>query len=1016
MKRLLKWILISFSSLLLLAGIALAVIPSLYEKNIRLDVEKQINQQVNAEVSFDHLSLRVYRHFPNLTLSLHDLLILGKDEFKIDTLAWIKEAQFEVNLFSLLTKETEIKSIHLVDPVINIYVLQDGRANYNIAKPSDTTQQTSSPINIAIDQFSIQNGEVNYHDWQKNMFVTASGVEHQGEGDFLNEIFDYKTITVIRHFSMNYDKVQYLNRKTVGIDLVMEMNLPETKFTFKENEIRIDHFNFSIEGFFQQVLDKYAMNMRFKANETSFKNILSLIPGLYLKNFDYLETSGDLGFSGSLDGILSDSSEEMPAFHLNVNVKNAMVKIDTLPDSFRNINFDLAIDNPEHVLDSTIFTLKDFHIDFGKHPLHGNVRVQGLHKPKVNADIFADLDLAAVERLFPMKGIVLKGRTNFELKANGVVDIAQSVMPAFSLNLKMTDGFVKYDTLPQPISNIQFHLEALNKTGNLSQTILDFKKVHADFGENPLRGAVKLSGYPEVNIDADVSAMMNIEDIEKIYPVDGYWLKGKFEMDITAKGLYSESKKKFPLVDAKMKLTDGSVQFKAYPHPIKDVQFFAEAISKTGDLKDAQFQLSKLTYSLEDEPFEISGTVSDLDNFKYSLSANGKIDLAKMSKIYPIADLEMAGLIDAQITTSGLLSDLEKGKYAKTASSGKVELSNILFTGKKVINPIRIDRASFAFSPEKLVLSALEGKLGKTKVKAHGDVYDYMNFMRRKKKQLIKIDLDVVCDTLDLNEWMPPVTVAGKPVNQPDTSQMKLTVMEVPRNIDFTFDSKIHYMEFDDLLISEMDGEITMKDGVLSLHEAGFNSLNARFNVTGDYDTRDMAHPVFDFDLKIEELDINKAYNQIKLVRQLAPSAANTYGKLSVDYKLKGEFAKDLQPKMETLVGGGTMRIAEAKINGMKLFEEISKSAKKNEINDPHLKDFEMETEIRDSKIIVKPFSIRVSGFDADIEGFNTMSGMVNYLVKIELIPLTKIKVPFHVTGHYDNPKVALGKGHTIPD
>jgi len=89
------------------------------------------------------------------------------------------------------------------------------------------------------------------------------------------------------------------------------------------------------------------------------------------------------------------------------------------------------------------------------------------------------------------------------------------------------------------------------------------------------------------------------------------------------------------------------------------------------------------------------------------------------------------------------------------------------------------------------------------------------------------------------------------------------------------------------------------------------------------------------------------------------------------------------------------MRIAEAKINGMKLFEEISKTSKKNEINDPHLKDFKMETEIRDNKIIVKPFSMRVSGFDADIEGFNTMSGMINYLVKVELIPLTKIKIPF---------------------
>ncbi len=1016
MNRVLKIFLISLGSLIALVAIALALLPVWYQNTIQVDVEKKINQNIEANVSFSQLRLRFYKHFPNLTLSLHDLLILGKDEFKRDTLALIKEAQFEINVFSLLGKETEIRSIHLVRPLINVYVLKDGHANYNISKPTpDSVSQTqSSPINIGIDQFSIEDGEINYHDWQRNIFVKASGLEHKGKGDFMNEIFDYNTETVVRHFSLNYDKIQYFNRKTIGIDLIMEINLPETKFTFKENEIKIDHFNFSVEGFFQQVIDRYAMNMKFKANETSFKNILSLIPGLYLKNFDYLETAGELGFDGSLEGVYADSTAEMPAFHLNVNVKNAMVKIDSLQDSFRNINFDLLIDNPEHILDSTIFNLKDFHIDFGKHPLHGNILVQGLHKPRISADIFADLDLAIVEKLFPVKGLILKGKTNFELKAKGVFDHEASKMPAFSLNMRVQDGYVKYDTLPQPISNIQFHLDAENKTGDLTHTIFDFKKVHADFGKNPLRGYFKLSGYPDVAIDADVSAMMDIEDIEKIYPVDGYLLKGKFEMDVSAKGIYNDVKNKFPLVDAKMLLTDGSVQFKNYPHPIKDIHFSAEAISKTGDLKDAELRLNKLTYSLEDEPFEISGSVTDLSNYKYALTANGKIDLAKMSKLYPLEGIDLSGLIDAQITTSGLLSDIENGKYFKIASSGNILLSNILVSGKNVINPVQIDEANFSFSPEKILLTKLNGKLGKSRVQATGDIFNYMNFLKRKKRP-IKMDLDVVCDTLNLNEWMPPMTVAGKPVAQADTTQSTLTVIEIPKNMEFIFDSKIHFLKFDDLVISEMDGEITMKEGVLSLHEAGFNTLNAKFNVTGDYDTRDMAHPIFDFTLGIEELDINRSYNQIKLIQQLAPSAANTFGKLSLSYKLKGELAKDLQPKLETLVGGGTMRIAEAKINGMKIFDEISKSAKKSEMNDPHLKDFQMETEIRDSKIIVKPFALKVSGFDAEIEGFSTMTGMVNYLVKVELIPLTKIKIPFHVTGHYDNPKVALGKGHTLP-
>jgi len=1017
MKRFFKWLLISLSALIALLIIAALVVPRVYKDKIRVDLEQEIDNQIEAEVTFSEVGLQLFRHFPNLTLSLNDLQVMGKDEFKTDTLAAAKEAQFEVNLWSLVAKrEIEIKSISLYNPEINIYVLKDGKANYNITKPTNDSAVQSKPskINIAIDNVSIRGGKISYTDWQQNIFMTAVDIEHKGKGDFLEDVFDYETQTTIRQFSLTYDKVQYFLKKAVGIDMILEMNLPESKFTFKENQIQINHFIFSIEGFFQQVLSKYAMNLKFQAQETSFKNILSLVPGLYLKDFDYMETHGDLGFSGFLDGIYSDSTNEMPAFHFDVNVKNAMVKIDSLPEAFNNIQFELVVDNKERILDSTVIDLKNFHVDLGKHPVHGSMRLKGLHTPKIDMDLLADLEIASLERLFPIKGLALKGKVNFELKANGIYDQKKSIVPAFNLALKLADGYVKYDTFPKPVSNIQFHLVAENKTGKLENTMIDFRQIHAELDDNILHGFVKLKGYPETDIDADLDADLDLEDIEKIYPVDGYKLKGKFNLDVLAKGLYSKDQKKFPLIDTKMSLTDGSVQYKNYP-PIKDIRFFSEAISKTGNLSDAKLNISKLTYTLEDEPFEISGSLTDLNNYEYKFSINGKADLSKIAQIYPLDGIQLTGLIDAQLKTKGLVSDLEKGNYSNISSKGKITFSGVNVSGSKVKNPISINNAVFTFTPSKIILENLEGKFGKSSVKIKGDISNYMSFVT-KNSDVIKADLNLACDTLKIDEWMPPAqTVTGKPIAATDTAHSKLTIIEVPKNIDFVFDSEIHVVKYQDLIITDMDGEITVRNGTLSLKETGFNSLNAKFSVSGDYNTQDMAHPFFDMDMDIKDLDINKAYKTIGLMRQLAPSAANVYGKFSVTYKLKGELAKDMTPKLETLKGGGIMRIADAKINGMKMFEEISKSAKKSEINDPHLKDFTMETEIRDNKIIVKPFSIKVSGFDADIEGVNTMGGIVNYLVKIELIPLTKIKIPFHVTGSYDNPKVALGKGHTLP-
>src|SRR5258706_9752843 len=223
MKRFLKWTFISLVALLVIVTVAAIILPRIYRDAIRVDLEKEIDQRIDADVTFSQADLRLLRHFPNLNLSLNDLLVIGKNEFKSDTLASVKEAQLEVNLWSIVAKrEIEIKSINLLDPEINIYVLKDGIANYDIAKLRNDSSSQKKPalINIAIDKVTIEGGKISYSDWQQNIFVRAVDIEHQGNGDFLEDVFDYETKTIIRQFSLNYDNVQYFFKKTIGVDMI----------------------------------------------------------------------------------------------------------------------------------------------------------------------------------------------------------------------------------------------------------------------------------------------------------------------------------------------------------------------------------------------------------------------------------------------------------------------------------------------------------------------------------------------------------------------------------------------------------------------------------------------------------------------------------------------------------------------------------------------------------------------------------------------------------------------------
>jgi AsmA protein len=307
-----------------------------------------------------------------------------------------------------------------------------------------------------------------------------------------------------------------------------------------------------------------------------------------------------------------------------------------------------------------------------------------------------------------------------------------------------------------------------------------------------------------------------------------------------------------------------------------------------------------------------------------------------------------------------------------------------------------------------------------------GDLTNYMSLLPPRLRQPgeapyqgvkkpITGDLILICDTLDMNEWIKPTPAQNTIARTADTSSQN-HIMKISERIDFVFDSKIVYLKYEDFCISRLDGEIKVKDGVVSLKETGFNSLNASFTLNGDYDSKDLNHPLFDFSVDIKDLDIHSAYKELGIIRELAPAAADAHGSFSISYKLKGELDQQMKIKTETMVGGGEIRIANAKINGMKIFDEISKAAKKGNIKDPHLKEFIMDTEIRNNKIFIKPFALDLSGFETDIEGVSDLSGAMAYIFRIKLIPIDKLKIPFHVTGTYDNPKVAIGKGHVLPE
>lgn len=112
MKRLLHWIISIFIVLVTLTGILL-LIAWTYRDQLANKVLEEINQRVEAKVTFDSYALSPFRYFPDMSLSVRGLTIAGSEIFSGDTLVNIENLYVEVDLWSLVKPPFRVESVQI---------------------------------------------------------------------------------------------------------------------------------------------------------------------------------------------------------------------------------------------------------------------------------------------------------------------------------------------------------------------------------------------------------------------------------------------------------------------------------------------------------------------------------------------------------------------------------------------------------------------------------------------------------------------------------------------------------------------------------------------------------------------------------------------------------------------------------------------------------------------------------------------------------------------------------------
>jgi len=421
--RILKWTGLSLLVIILL----LIAAPFIFKSKIVAIVKEQANANLNAKVDFGDFDLSLISSFPDFRFNIQKVSVVGVDEFKDDTLAYIGELKTDINLKSVLSGGPyQINSITIDKARILGKVLKGGKANWDIAKAS--TDSTAAPVAadtaatkfaIKLKEFKITEAFIVYDDQDGNMYSKLENFNYTMNGDFTQDVFVMKNMIEIAKTTFKMDGVAYLNEVNTKMKADLDMDMLKWKFTFRENELSLNDLSLGFDGYVLMPDSNIDMDLKFAAKQTEFKAILSLIPSVYSKDFASVKTSGKLKLDGHAKGRYS--AFELPAFGVNLAIMDAMFKYPSLPKSVNNINIDVKVLNPTGVLDATTVDVNKFHIEMAGNPIDIVAHVKTpISDPGIKANIKGMINLASVKEFVPLEaGDDLSGTIKADISADG---------------------------------------------------------------------------------------------------------------------------------------------------------------------------------------------------------------------------------------------------------------------------------------------------------------------------------------------------------------------------------------------------------------------------------------------------------------------------------------------------------------------------------------------------------------------------------------------------------------------
>lgn len=608
------------------------------------------------------------------------------------------------------------------------------------------------------------------------------------------------------------------------------------------------------------------------------------------------------------------------------------------------------------------------------------------------------------------------------LRLRGDLSAAQSEL---DLNLRMEQLYLKSGVVTM-LSDAEVEFDA---------TIgADLEAMRFSFAKNRLRLnaiALTLDGWAQLLEDEAIAMDLTLDTDEVQFKdvlslIPAFYTKnfrsltagGELALSAWARGEMRGAA--LPSFELNATVKEGRFQYASLPKAVTDINLVAKISNPGGVMDRTVVDLSRFGLRMAENAvsatFYGTNLVSD-PTLRATL--NGKLDLGMIDQVYPLEEMKLAGSITADLQAAGRMSDVEKQRYEQLQAKGTFVVEQ-LGVDMASLPPIQLTRAAATISPSAMTLGELSLMVGESDLSANGQLTNYLGYLLRGDQLAGR--LYVKSELLNLNQLMESMTsdteadsASAEPTDTTDTTTetASLGAILIPENLNLSLSTNLKKILFQQMVLSEVSGGVSMKGGVLSLDELAMQLFEGQATASGSYATNDPAKPTFTMDLALKQASFQETFRQLELVQKLVPLFEKTGGNYSLSMNLTTLLDETMSPVMNSVNAHGQLSSASIRLQNIGALDALAKALNSDKLKAIEAENVLIDFTIRDGRISTKPFDLKMGDTKMSLSGSTGLDQTIDYTAKVTL-PEGAMKgvlstVNVGIGGTFTKPEIKLG-------